>query len=89
MLRAARRSVGIAVASLTMLTGCAPDQPDELVAKARSAIAARDARTADIHLRNALKLDPRNLVAWTDLAGLAETRFDWAGAEAQKLLAEV
>jgi cellulose synthase operon protein C len=50
------------VAALT-LAGCGPKSAQDLLAQARKAIAAQDAKTAQIHLKNVLQLEPQSAEA--------------------------
>jgi putative PEP-CTERM system TPR-repeat lipoprotein len=55
--------------------------PDELLAEARTAFAAGQARTAEIHLKNLLQLQPDNAAARLLLGRVALVGRDFASAE--------
>ncbi|HJR71887.1 MAG TPA: tetratricopeptide repeat protein [Gammaproteobacteria bacterium] len=74
-LRAAVLSVCIGLAA------CTPATPDELLADAQAAIAAREYRTAEIHLKNLLQQQRDNATARQLLGGVLLATGDAVGAE--------
>lgn len=56
-------SIVLAAGLAAVLAGCGPSSAPELIAQARQALAAKDGKTAQIHLKNALQKDPRSAEA--------------------------
>jgi putative PEP-CTERM system TPR-repeat lipoprotein len=63
------------------LTACGPPSTEELLAEAQTALAEREPRTAEIHLKNLLEREPDHVVARTLLGELLVNTGDAAGAE--------
>jgi putative PEP-CTERM system TPR-repeat lipoprotein len=66
--------------ALLAIAACTPS-PDKLLAEARSAIAAGETRTAEIHLKNLLQQQPDNVAARLLLGSVGLSTGDVAGAE--------
>jgi predicted Zn-dependent protease len=73
---------------LALGAACSRAAPDELLADARTALAAGEVRTAEIHLKNLLQSEPDNVPARLMLGEVALASGDLAGAE-QNLLRAV
>lgn len=58
--RPARIAMSLAIAAALAVAGCGSDSPDTLLKKARTAMDARDATTAEIHLKNLLRQRPED-----------------------------
>jgi putative PEP-CTERM system TPR-repeat lipoprotein len=57
-------AVAVAIAlTATLVAGCGPDKPDQLVASAKAYLAKNDQKAATIQLKNALQADPKNAEA--------------------------
>ena len=56
---------------LGLLAACSPPTAEELLADAREALSAGEIGTADVHLRNLLQQDPKNLAARSMLTGVS------------------
>lgn len=76
----AGRSLLAALATTLVLSACG-DNPDDLVASARKELAAKDYRTAILHLKTALQKDANHKVARYELGTALRSTGDLAGAE--------
>lgn len=74
--------VGSVVLASALLAGCAPPTSDELLNSARTAWAAGEMRTAEIHLKNLLQQDPSHVDARAMLGQAQLANGDAASAEA-------
>lgn len=69
-------------AMLALAAACSQPTPDQLMAKARQAVSAGQARTAQIHLKNLLRQTPDDAAARALLGQVSLTLGDAVGAEA-------
>ena len=76
----------VLVASL-FLVGCGVDSVEKSRSKARAAIAKKEFRSAEIHLKNLLQVDPSDWQGRVMLASVYAHSFDWPGAEKELRLA--
>src|SRR3954471_17856157 len=57
------RVLACAVLASSLLAGCGPDTPEQMISAAKEQLAKKDDKAAIIHLRNALQKAPENAEA--------------------------